>query len=60
MLFDDEPVSLRPRSLASLEKAHVDKQVDEWLRDGIIQPCESDFASPVTVVRKKMVSTGYA
>nr|XP_012217679.1 PREDICTED: uncharacterized protein LOC105669359 [Linepithema humile] len=43
----------RPRRLAMPEKKIVEKQVREWIRKGIIEPCSSEYASPVVIVKKK-------
>lgn len=53
VLTDDVPIYQRARRLAPLEAKIVSEQVDEWLREGIIVPCESEYSSPVVVVRKK-------
>lgn len=50
---DDEPIYNTPRRLPFAEREIVDAQIEEWLRDGIIEPCESEYASQVVVVRKK-------
>lgn len=52
-LKDEKPIFQRPRRLALPEKKIVEKQVEEWIRDGIIEPCSSEYASPVVVVKKK-------
>ncbi|GFX23344.1 hypothetical protein TNCV_4936591 [Trichonephila clavipes] len=31
----------------------LDKQIDEWIQNGVIEPCSSAYASQVLVVRKK-------
>jgi len=53
VLTDEVPVYQRPRRLAPSEQVAVDEQIDEWLRDKIIRPSCSDYASPVVLVRKK-------
>jgi len=53
VLTDEVPVYQRPRRLAPSEQVAVDEQVDEWLRDKIIRPSCSDYASPVVLVRKR-------
>jgi hypothetical protein len=53
VLSDEVPVYQRLRRLAPREKAAVDQQVEEWLREGIIQHNYSDYASPVVLVNKK-------
>lgn len=50
---DDVPVSQRPRRLAPRETAEVDKQIDQWLKNGIIRPSLSEYASPLALVLKK-------
>ena len=52
-LFDDKPIFHSPRRLPFAERDIVNTQVDEWLKDGIIEPCSSPYASQVVVVRKK-------
>lgn len=53
ILKDDEPAYQRARRLSPAEKIIVNAQVDEWLEQGIIRPSNSDFASPVVLVKKK-------
>lgn len=50
---DEIPVYQRPRRLAPAEKVQVNKQIDDWLRDGIIRPSISEYASPITLAKKK-------
>ena len=52
-LSDEKPICQRPRRLSVREKEIVENQVKEWLDNNIIEPCSSDFASPVVVVQKK-------
>lgn len=52
--FDSStPVRHRPRRLPFTERDIVDKQVDTWIKDGIIEPCSSDYSSQVVLVKKK-------
>lgn len=53
VLRSEEPISHRPRRLAPREKAVLDKQIAEWLGNGVIYPSTSEFASPVVIVPKK-------
>lgn len=53
ILSDENPIYQSPRRLAPLEKEIVNKQIDEWLDKGIIQPSKSDFASPIVLAKKK-------
>ncbi|XP_043264094.1 uncharacterized protein LOC122404231 [Colletes gigas] len=53
VLKDEEPVYQRARRLSISEREIVNTIVREWLRDGIIQPSLSEYASPVVLVKKK-------
>lgn len=53
VLRDDEPVYQRARRLAMPERENVNAQINEWMRDGIVQPSLSDYASPVVLTKKK-------
>lgn len=57
VLKDDIPVAQRPRRLAIAEQKEVDKQVTQWLDDGIIRVSFSEYASPIVLVKKKDGST---
>ncbi|GFX50968.1 retrovirus-related Pol polyprotein from transposon 17.6 [Trichonephila clavipes] len=50
---DDKPIYHSPRRLPFTERDIVDKQIDEWIQNGVIEPCSSTYASQVLVVRKK-------
>ncbi|GFS79814.1 retrovirus-related Pol polyprotein from transposon 412 [Trichonephila clavipes] len=52
-LTDDEPIFHKPRRLPFAERDIVDAQVDEWVKNGIVEPCPSPYASQVVVVKKK-------
>lgn len=53
VLADETPVSHRPRRLSIPDQEIVDRQVNEWLRDGIVKVSYSEFSSPVVLVGKK-------
>lgn len=53
VLKNQEPVRARPRRLSVQEKQILQKQVDEWLRDGIVKPSRSAYSSAVVIVKKK-------
>ncbi|XP_049318244.1 uncharacterized protein LOC125780300, partial [Bactrocera dorsalis] len=53
VLTDEIPVYQRPRRLPIDDRSFVDKQIEDWLKEGIIQPSSSNYASPVVVVPKK-------
>ena len=52
-LTDDTPIFCTPRRLPLKERMIVDEQIDEWLEEGIIEPSESEFCSPIVLVKKK-------
>ncbi|GFV08244.1 transposon Tf2-9 polyprotein [Trichonephila clavipes] len=54
---DDKPIYHSPRRLPFTERDIVDKQIDEWTQNGVIEPCSSAYASQVLVVHKKDGST---
>ncbi|GFX93071.1 transposon Tf2-9 polyprotein [Trichonephila clavipes] len=51
-LTDDEPIFHKPRRLPFAERDIVDSQVDEWVKNGIVEPCSSPYASQAVVVKK--------
>ena len=53
VLKNEESIYQRPRRLPPVERVIVEKQVHDWLEDGIIEPCSFEYASPVVVVKKK-------
>ncbi|XP_028042326.1 uncharacterized protein LOC114252043, partial [Bombyx mandarina] len=53
ILNDEIPIAQRPRRLSMFEEKEVDKQIGEWLDDGIIRPSFSEYASPLVLVKKK-------
>ncbi|GFX16284.1 retrovirus-related Pol polyprotein from transposon 412 [Trichonephila clavipes] len=55
ILKDEEPVFQHPRRLAFTERQEVNKQIEEWLNEGIIRPRDSsEYASPIVMVKRKM------
>lgn len=57
ILKDETPISHPPRRLSTYEKGEVEKHVEEWIRDGIVRPSNSEFSSPVVLTKKKNGST---
>ncbi|GFU58772.1 retrovirus-related Pol polyprotein from transposon 17.6 [Trichonephila clavipes] len=53
ILKNEEPVCQHPRRLAFTERQEVNKQIEEWLNEGIIRPSSSEYASPIVMVKKK-------
>lgn len=51
-LIDNKPVHTNPRRLSYGEKREVQETIDKLLGEGIIQPSESPYASPIVLVRK--------
>ncbi|XP_052854689.1 uncharacterized protein LOC128263656 [Drosophila gunungcola] len=52
VLKDDTPIFARPRRLPFAEARLVEEQVEEWLQNGIIEESDSEFTSPVVMVKK--------
>ncbi|XP_011687757.1 PREDICTED: uncharacterized protein LOC105449965 [Wasmannia auropunctata] len=50
---DDQKIVARPRRLPFPERKIVEEQVEQWIDDGIVEPCSSGYASQVVVVKKK-------
>ncbi|XP_036347667.1 uncharacterized protein LOC118757045, partial [Rhagoletis pomonella] len=53
ILTDEVPVYQPPRRVSYEEQKIIDKQVEQWLDEGIIRPSCSNYASPVVLVSKK-------
>lgn len=53
ILKDETRVYQNPRRLALSEKEVVDKQIQQWLSDGIISRSSSEYASPILLTKKK-------
>jgi len=50
LLKDDEPV----KTVAIIDKKdEVNKQIDEWLATGIVQPSISGYTNPIVLVTKR-------
>jgi len=53
ILSDESPVYEGPRRLPYADQEIVEKQVQEWLSEGIIKESTSNYASPVVLASKK-------
>lgn len=57
VLKDEIPVASRPRRLSPHELKEVDDLLKLWLEEEIIRPSNSEYASPIVLVKKKDGST---
>lgn len=53
ILADEEPVYQQPKRLPIPEQREVERQIQEWLKDGIVTPSCSDYASSIVLVKKE-------
>jgi hypothetical protein len=53
LLEGSNPVNVRPYRYPHFQKREIEAQIEEMLRQGVIQPSCSAFSSPVLLVRKK-------
>lgn len=59
LLEGSNPVKVKPYRYPHSQKEEIEKLVEGMLKEGIIQPNNSPFSSPIILV-KKMVHGGYA
>ncbi|GFU68098.1 retrovirus-related Pol polyprotein from transposon 297 [Trichonephila clavipes] len=52
-ITDDEPIFHKPQRFPFAERYIVDAQVDEWVKNGIVEACSSPYASQVVIEKKK-------
>lgn len=53
ILSDEIPISMKPRRMPPSERNEIEKQIEEWLRNDIIQHSYSDFSAQIVPVNKK-------
>ena len=46
-LKDPRPVASHPRQLSPAKKVEVKKQIDGWIRDGVVEPGTSEYVAPL-------------
>lgn len=52
------PVYSKPYRLPFSQKAEINKQIGNLQKEGIIEPCSSEWSSPILLVPKKLDSSG--
>lgn len=52
VLKSEKPIYQSARRLSAFEREIVNRQIDEWIQQKIIRPSNSDYASPIVLVRK--------
>jgi len=52
-LKHDQPISYRPRRLSYSDKQKLQEILDDLLKENIIRPSNSPYASPIVLVHKK-------
>lgn len=50
---NSNPVRYRPRRLAYFEKLKLQEILDDFMKQGIIRPSNSPYASPIVLIRKR-------
>lgn len=53
LLHDENPVVLGSRRMPQIELDEIDRQLNNWLDEGIIRNSQSDYSSPIVLVQKK-------
>jgi len=55
---DANPVYVKPYRFPHSQKSEVERQVQQMLKDKIIEPAKSEWSSPILLVPKKAVAAG--
>lgn len=53
ILKDEVPIHQNPRRLSAEQRSVVSEIINEWIDKGIARPSQSEYASPIVVVKKK-------
>ena len=48
-----KPIKLPPRHLSEAHQEIANREMDKMLEQGIIEPCDSPWASPIVLIKKK-------
>ncbi|XP_037929193.1 uncharacterized protein LOC119663656, partial [Teleopsis dalmanni] len=57
ILNDDKPFQYHPRRLSYHEKQQVESIIDELMRKKVVRPSNSEYASPIVLIKKKTGDT---
>ena len=52
-LSDNIPIFKGPRRFPIIERGIIDKQIEEWIEKGSIEPGSTEYACPVAVAKRK-------
>lgn len=52
---DEKSIIQKPCRLPAPKREFIEQQIEEWISEGIVEACTSEYASSVVVVKKKMV-----
>lgn len=55
IITNNDPVRPPPRRLAPKEKEVLNKQIESWLKEGVIRPSKSEYSSQAIIVPKKTI-----
>lgn len=52
------PVYTKPYRMPYSQKTEINNQISDMLKEGIIEPCQSEWSSPILLVPKKLDKSG--
>lgn len=53
ILKDETPIHQNPRRLSTEQRNTVNEIIEDWMNQGIVRPSNSEYASPIVLVKKK-------